>query len=108
MTKKIIYNKLVRDKIPAIIQASGKDCETEILSEEKYLPMLDEKLDEEVAEYHKDQNIEELADILEVLYAVAKARGYSEEYLHHVRVEKRKKRGGFEERVLLKSVEEKE
>ena len=105
MTEKIIYNKLVRDKIPEIIKASGKTYETEILSDEEYLQMLDKKLDEELAEYHQEQNIEELADLLEVLYATAKARGYSIEELEQVRVEKQKARGGFEKKLLLKVVE---
>ena len=98
---KIIYNKLVRDKIPEGIEVSGKTCEIEILSDEDYLQMLDKKLDEELAEYHQEQNIEELADLLEVLYATAKARGYSIEELEKVRVEKKKARGGFEEKILL-------
>ena len=106
MAKKISYNKLVRDKIPEIIRSSGKICETEILSDEAYLKMLDEKLCEELAEYQKDQNIEELADLLEVLYATARARGYSIEELHHVRDEKQKSRGGFDKKILLKSVQE--
>ena len=72
----IKYNKLVRDRIPEIIEASGKNCVAEILSDEDYLCMIDAKLDEELAEYHKDQNIEELADLIEVIYAAAKARGY--------------------------------
>ena len=100
----IIYNKLVRDKIPEIIEASGKTCETKILSDEEYLQMLDKKLDEELAEYHQEQNIEELADLLEVLYAIAKARGYSIEELEHVRLEKQKARGPFNGKILLKSV----
>lgn len=104
MAGKIIYNKLVRDKIPGIIKASGKTCEMEILSDEEYLRMIDKKLDEELAEYHQEQNIEELADLLEVLYATAKARGYSIEELEHVRVEKEKVRGGFDKKILLKSV----
>ena len=104
----LIYNKLVRDKIPEIIEASGKTCETEILSDEEYLQMLDKKLDEELAEYHQEQNIEELADLLEVIYATAKARGYSIEELEHARVEKRKARGGFEKKLLLKVVEGKQ
>ena len=66
--------------------------------------MVDAKLDEELAEYHKDQNIEELADLLEVIYAAAKARGYSVEELEQVRAEKAEKRGGFEKRILLKEV----
>ena len=104
MTKKIIYNKLVRDKIPEIIETSGKMCEIEILSDEEYLQMLDKKLDEELAEYHQEQNVEELADLLELLYATAKARGYSIEELEHVRIEKQKARGGFDKKFLLKSV----
>ena len=103
---KIVYDKLVRDKIPEIIEASGKICETEILSEEEYLKMLDKKLEEELAEYRKDQTVEELADLLEVLYAVAKARGYSVEELYRVRDEKKKARGGFDKKILLKSVTE--
>ena len=108
MAEKIVYNKLVRDKVPEIIEASGKICETEILSDEEYLQMLDKKLDEELAEYHQEQNIEELADLLEVLYATAKARGYSIEELEQVRVDKKKARGGFDMKILLKSVQHKE
>lgn len=105
---KIIYNKLVRDKIPEIIQGAGKVCETKILSNEEYLQMLDNKLDEELKEYREAQNIEELADLLEVLYAVTKARGYSIEQVEQVRVDKQKSRGGFEQKILLEWVEEKE
>ncbi len=98
------YNKLVRDRIPEIIEADGKTCICETLSAEDYLRTVDAKLDEELAEYHKDQNIEELADLLEVIYAATKARGYSLEQLEAVRVEKAAKRGGFEKKILLKEV----
>ena len=98
------YNKLVRDRIPEIIEASGNTCVTEILSDEDYLRMLDAKLDEELAEYHADQNVEELADLMEVIRACAMARGYSVEELEQVRAEKAAKRGGFEKRILLKEV----
>ena len=105
--KEFIYEKLVRDKIPEIIEKSGKQCKTEILSDEKYLEMIDKKLNEELAEYHEDQNIEELADLLEVIYAATKARGYSIEELEKVRVEKVEKRGGFDKKILLiKVIEE--
>lgn len=100
------YNKLVRDRIPEIIAASGKTCVTEVLSDEEYLKMIDAKLDEELAEYHKDQNIEELADLLEVIRAAAMARGYSIEKLEKVRAEKAEKRGGFEKKLLLIEVQE--
>lgn len=101
------YNKLVRDRIPEIIEASGKSCVTEILSDEAYLRMVDAKLDEELAEYHSDQTIEELADLLEVIYAAAMARGYTLEQLEVVRAEKAAKRGAFAKKILLKEVIEK-
>ena len=102
----LVYNKLVRDRIPEIIEASGKSCTTEILSDTEYLRMLDAKLDEELAEYHQDQNIEELADLLEVIRAAAIAHGYTIEDLEGVRAEKAAKRGGFEKRILLVEVQE--
>lgn len=102
----ITYNKLVRDKIPEIIESDGKTCKTELLSDEEYIKMIDAKLDEELAEYHKDQNIEELADLMEVIYAAALARGYSLEDLEMVREKKIQERGGFEKRILLREVVE--
>ena len=102
------YNKLVRDRIPEIIESSGRTCVTEILSDEDYLKMLDAKLDEELAEYHADQNIEELADIMEVIRACAVARGYTLEQLEQVRAEKVAERGGFTKKILLKKVIERE
>lgn len=104
--KTITYNKLVRDRIPEIIEASGKTCTTEILSDADHLKMLDAKLDEELVEYHADQNLEELADLLEVIYACAAARGSSVQELEQIRREKATKRGGFEEKILLKEVVE--
>lgn len=95
------YNKLARDRIPEIIEMSGNECKTAILSDEEYLKMIDEKLDEELAEYHKDQNIEELADLLEVIRAATVARGYTLEELESVRAKKAEKRGGFEKKILL-------
>lgn len=100
----IKYSKLVRDRIPEIIKASGKTCVTEFLSDDEYLRMIDAKLDEELAEYHKDLNVGELADLLEVIYAAAKARGYTLEQLEAVRAEKASKRGTFEKKILLKEV----
>lgn len=104
--KKTIYHKLVRDNIPGIIKNSGKECDIKILSDEEYLQMVDNKLDEELAEYHKEQNLEELADLLEVLYTAAGARGYSVAELEACRLKKQKERGGFEKRILLQEVRE--
>ena len=102
----IKYDKLIRDKIPEIIEQSGKKCIVEVMDNDTYIEYLDQKLNEELAEYHQDKSIEELADLLEVIYAVAVARGCSVEDLERIRVEKAEKRGAFEKRLLLKSVSE--
>ena len=102
------YHKLVRDRIPEIIEQSGKTCITSILSADEYLTMLDEKLSEELAEYQQDKSMEELADLLEVMMAVAKARGSSFEEVEAIRRQKAEKRGGFEKRILLTEVHENE
>ena len=98
------YHKLVRDRIPEIIENDGKQCVCEVLSSEDYLVLLDEKLQEELNEYEESKSLEELADLLEVLYAVVKARGWSVEELEQVRKEKAKQRGGFEKRTFLREV----
>lgn len=103
---KITYNKLVRDRIPEIIEADGKSCTTRTLSDEEYLQFVDAKLDEELAEYHKNGSIEELADLLEVICAAAAARGSSIEDVEAIRARKAEKRGGFEKRVFLIEVED--
>ena len=103
-----VYNKLVRDKIPEIIEADGKTCKTRILSNEEYIAALETKLNDEVAEYQADKNLEEMADVLEVLQAICVARGYSLEKLEELRAKKAEGRGGFAEKIFLESVEEKQ
>ena len=98
------YNKLVRDRIPEIIESSGKTCLTATLSDEAYIHMLDLKLNEELAEYQESKSMEELADLLEVIAAVAKAQGCSWEELLQIGNQKRDKRGGFEKKILLMEV----
>ena len=98
------YHKLVRDRIPEIIEADGKTCVCETLSD--YISLLDRKLNEELAEYQESKSLEELADLLEVIRAVVKARGWTVEELEQVRTEKATKRGGFEKKILLKEVQE--
>ena len=100
------YHKLVRDRIPEIIESDGKICVCETLSDEDYISLLDQKLDEELAEYQESKSLEELADLLEVIQAVVKARGWTVEELEQVRAEKATKRGGFEKKILLKEVQE--
>ena len=95
------YNKLVRDKIPQIIEDKGGQAQIRILSDEEYRIYLEAKLDEEVGEYHRDQTPEELADILEVVYALANAKGISREALMDIYRKKHDERGGFEKKLLL-------
>ena len=100
-----VYNKLVRDKIPEIIEDDGKTCKTRILSDEEYIASLETKLNEEGAEYQEDKNLEEMADVLEVLQAICIARGYSLEELEELRAKKASERGGFADKIFLEYVE---
>ena len=102
----IVHNKLVRDKIPEIIEKAGKIPVSHILSDKEYISELDKKLNEEYAEYQVDKSIEELADMLEVMYAIAEARGWSVSKLEAVRREKAEKRGAFQKTILLVEVTE--
>ena len=89
------YNKLVRDKIPEIMINSGAKPVTKILNDNEYTLHLENKLDEEVKEFHKDKNIEELADILEVVYALCENSGHSKEELFSAYQKKHQERGCF-------------
>ena len=102
----IVHNKLVRDKIPEIIDNAGKTPVTHILSDDEYLSELDKKLNEECSEYQADKNIEELADMLEVMYDIAEARGWSVSELEAVRRDKAEKRGGFKKKIYLEYMED--
>ena len=96
-----IYNKLVRDNIPNIMINKGCKPVTRILNDEEYLNELNKKLLEEVNEYLEDNNIEELADIMEVFNSILKAKGISQEQLEDTRLEKANKRGSFNEKIFL-------
>ncbi len=101
----MMFNKLVRDKIPKIIEAAGGKAHIRTLGQEEYLLSLENKLDEEVGEYHRDKTVEELADILEVVYALAEAQGASKEQLMELYNRKCEARGGFQKRYYLISTE---
>ena len=102
----MVYNKLVRDRIPELIQAQGQIPHTRILDDEEYTLALEAKLDEEAGEYHREKNLEELADILEVIYALAENLGCTREALMEVYQRKHDARGGFSRRILLISKDE--
>jgi predicted house-cleaning noncanonical NTP pyrophosphatase (MazG superfamily) len=92
--------KLVRDKIPELIRSNGELACIRIADEHEYLTLLCEKLQEEVGEYLASGEAEELADIMEVLYALAAALGLSEHDLEQLRLAKARARGRFEKRII--------
>lgn len=96
------FDKLVRDRIPEIIKNSGNHCEVEVVSDEVALEYLYKKLQEEVDELVEDKNLEEIADVVEVLFAIGGKYGYSEEDILKRRSEKKAKSGGFEDNIVLK------
>jgi predicted house-cleaning noncanonical NTP pyrophosphatase (MazG superfamily) len=104
----IIYNKLIRDKITNIMEEQGKTFEVEVLDDPTYIKMLNEKLKEELEEYYnarnKEEVIGELSDIMELVFAIADFNGISHEELEQARLTKKEKRGGFKEKIFLKSV----
>ena len=100
-----IYNKLVRDNIPEIIKNQGETPYTSILDDEQYNTELKKKLTEEVQEYLESEETEELADILEVVEALANHKGSSLERVFEIKEKKAKKNGRFEKRLFLNKVE---
>ncbi|SHH95673.1 nucleoside triphosphate pyrophosphohydrolase [Clostridium grantii] len=99
-----IYNKLVRDKIPNVIQAAGKDFDCHIADKSEAYSLLLKKLDEEILEFKEDKNLEELADILEVVISLANNLGYSQEELIKAQLLKLESRGGFSKNIVLEKV----
>jgi predicted house-cleaning noncanonical NTP pyrophosphatase (MazG superfamily) len=100
----MVYEKLVRDLIPDLIAAQGEKPNIRILDDAEYRDCLSRKLDEEVQEFHKENNLEELADILEVVYALAGINGGRKE-LERIYAKKHEERGGFAKRIYLISKE---
>jgi len=102
-----MYKKLVRDNIPNIIESNGEIAITRILSDEEYKKELEKKLYEEYNEVinsSDDDRIEELADMLEVMIALAEVEGKTFDDIEKIRVLKKEKRGGFSKRIYLEDV----
>lgn len=100
-----IYNKLVRDCIPTIIEQAGKTFTTRILDDEEYRKELQKKAFEELEEYVQAETdeaaLEELADVLEIIHALAECHGASIEQVEQIRAKKAEKRGGFRDKIFL-------
>ena len=95
------YDKLVRDRIPEIIEKEGRPFGTSTVTGDGLLFYLDKKLDEEIGEFRESRDPEELADVMEVVFAMAASLGVSEKELMDIRCEKKEKRGGFEKGIVL-------
>lgn len=95
------YHKLVRDKIPSIIRSGGRNPIIRIADDEEYWQRLKEKLFEELEEFVHDESLEELADLLEVIQAVAEYKGFDLSMVEAVRQKKADERGRFKDRVIL-------
>ena len=100
------YNKLIRDRIPEIIAANGKNCRTRQADGAEYRGLLEKKCMEEWQEYLESGSLEEMADLIEALRALIAERGWTEAQLEAVRLAKRAARGGFENRIVLLDVTE--
>ncbi|WP_099517149.1 nucleoside triphosphate pyrophosphohydrolase [Paenibacillus sp. BIHB 4019] len=102
------YNKLVRDNIPQIIQASGKQFSSRVLNTAEYEIALKEKIQEELNEFleagDQEEQLEELADLLEVIYSFAHSKGIGREQMELIRERKKDERGGFYKRICLMNV----
>ena len=97
----VIYNKAIRDKIPEIIKESGKNCNVKKLDNSEFLIQLEKKLAEELAEYQESKNVEELADILEVIYRISELKGVVSDELDKIRQKKAEQRGKFDDNLFL-------
>ena len=100
------YNKLVRDKIPGIIKESGKIPIVHIAEEEEYWEKLKEKLIEEVNEFLKENNDEEISDILEVIDAICKFKKFDKKEIDKMQKQKAEKRGRFDKKIILDEVKD--
>jgi predicted house-cleaning noncanonical NTP pyrophosphatase (MazG superfamily) len=100
-------HKAVRDRIPEILMDSGKDFAVKGLSDPEFVAVLENKLEEELAEYLESKEVEELADLLEVIYRIAELRGSSKEDLESLRLKKRQERGGFDKNLLMLNIADK-
>ena len=93
------YKKLVRDKIPEIIMLNeGRSCKTRVLDNNEYLLELNKKIKEELNEYLESGEVEELADLEEVLRSILDCKGVSYEEFEQIRLKKVEKRGAFKKR----------
>ena len=102
-----IYNKLVRDNIPDIIKGNGKMPVIRVLDDTSYKSELEKKLYEEYKEVIESKGIdriEELADMIEVIKALASLENKTLDDVIKTADEKSQKRGAFDKKIFLEKV----
>ena len=101
------YNKLVRDKIPEIIDSEpGRKSKYRILNDKEYLFELNKKVIEEANEFVEGDSIEELGDLMEVINAIMKLKKYKIEDVYKIMKKKADRKGVFNNKVFLEYVDE--
>lgn len=100
-----IYNKLVRDNIPQVCKKDNQVCHIRILSDQEYLVELNKKMQEELKEYLESGEIEELADLEEVLRAILETKQCSYDEFEKIRLNKVSSKGSFKNKIYLESIE---
>jgi len=107
VAEEILYDKLIRDKIPEIIENAGKEYEIHKADQEEYIEKLLLKVEEELTEFKEEPSIAEMADLFEVLDAVIDYYNFEREEIKEYQENKRKERGGFKKKLILDKVIEK-
>lgn len=104
---KYTYNKLVRDKIPQNIDSiEGRKATWRVMDDNEYLKELNKKLLEESNEFIEANEIEELADVMEVIESIMKFKNIKWEEVRKIQDKKRDKKGSFNDKIYLEYVEE--
>jgi len=104
VTEEFLYDKLIRDKIPEIIENAGKAYEIHQADEQEYIEKLLLKVEEELAEFKEEPSIAEMADLFEVMSAIIDYYDFDREEIKEYQENKRKDRGGFKKQLILDKV----
>ncbi len=107
MAEEILYDKLIRDQIPEIIENAGKEYEIHKADRAEYIAKLLLKVEEELEEFKEEPSIAELADLFEVLDAIIDYYDFDREEIKEYQTDKRKERGAFKKQLILDKVIEK-
>jgi predicted house-cleaning noncanonical NTP pyrophosphatase (MazG superfamily) len=101
----IIYDKLIRDKIPEILKNKGIKFQSHVANDDEFIYKLHQKLLEEATEFKNDPNIEEYIDVLEILDTIKKTHNFKNDEIIITKRNKKNNKGGFKDKIILDSTE---